>query len=238
MSAPRIIVTCEHASENIPDRCRADLAAYAESQEPHRRVDWGAPEIAGPLAQLLGAPLFLGDICRLAVDLNRSLDNPDLHAPPIRDGASQQRAWLVDTFHKPFRSAVRDRIGETIANSDSVLHLSIHSFTSVFYGVPRAVDLGVLFDPDRPAEAALGDAWTDALRAARPDLRIHPNQPYEGKADGHTTALRSMYPDGNYIGIEIELSQGLPLQADSQAWAALLAQTLRACWGAGAEDAR
>lgn len=229
MNAPRAIVTCEHASPLIPESCRSDLVPYAAEQESHRLFDWGAAEVARPLARSLGAPLFLGDVCRLAIDLNRSLDNPELHAPPIRDGDPSRRARLAETRYKPFREAARAAADDAVAQCGRVLHLSVHTFTPILDGAARSVDIGILFDPDRAEENQLGLAWIEALRAARPDLRVHPNQPYEGKADGHTTALRAVYPSDKYIGIEIELSQALPLRRDARAWATLLAETLRSC---------
>lgn len=229
MNAPRVIVTCEHASPRIPESCRADLVPYAAEQETHRLYDWGAAEVARPLARAFKAPLFLGDVCRLAIDLNRSLDSPELHAPPIRDGEPSRRARLAETRYKPFRAAALAAASEGVAQCGRILHLSVHTFTPVLDGARRSVDIGILFDPDRAEENRLGLAWIEALRTARPDLRIHANQPYEGKADGHTTALRAQYPDAQYSGVEIELSQALPLRRDARAWAALLAETLRSC---------
>jgi predicted N-formylglutamate amidohydrolase len=41
------------------------------------------------------------------------------------------------------------------ASKKPVLHLSIHSFTPIWSGVERKVDIGILFDPDNKSEAEL-----------------------------------------------------------------------------------
>ena len=40
-------------------------------------------------------------------------------------------------------------------------------------------------------------------------LRVRMNYPYQGRSDGHTTALRRLFGSGEYIGIELEVNQAL-----------------------------
>jgi predicted N-formylglutamate amidohydrolase len=84
-------------------------------------------------------------------------------------------------------------------------------------GRTRAVDVGLLFDPRRAAEAALARAWRDALATGGPPLRVRFNRPYRGTADGLTTTLRRQFADGAYLGLELEVNQAFPA-ASASAW--------------------
>jgi hypothetical protein len=61
-----------------------------------------------------------------------------------------------------------------------VLHLSCHRFTPKLRGVRRTTDIGLLFDPARPAEAAFCRRWRTAILAQGPRLRVRYNDPYPG----------------------------------------------------------
>jgi predicted N-formylglutamate amidohydrolase len=73
--------------------------------------------------------------------------------------------------------------------------------------VERAVDIGILFDPDKKSETDYSHQFKDELDKNLPDLKIRFNQPYRGTDDGITTWLRNFYPDADYTGIEIEVNQ-------------------------------
>ena len=97
--------------------------------------------------------------------------------------------------------------------------LSVHSFTPRFQGVTRDVDVGLLYDPRRPAERALCTEWIALLRARAPELRLRRNQPYRGDSDGLTTHLRGVL-GARYLGVELEVSQRFPAGAAAR-WRAL-----------------
>lgn len=221
----QILVTCEHAKEDIPESCLSLLAEYAAAQEMHRRFDWGAEPIAHALAALLDAPLYLGQYTRLAIDLNRSLDHPALFSPPMAQASSALRQSLIDQLYLPFRQRVEDHVSSCIRDGRAVLHLSLHSFTPVYEGTPRSVQLGILYNDSRSIEGAFADLLHGAYASAYPELCIRRNEPYLGTDDGHTTALRQRFPD-NYAGIEIEYCQGFDLVADAEKWAGPIARAL------------
>jgi predicted N-formylglutamate amidohydrolase len=115
------------------------------------------------------------------------------------------REVLLERWYRPFREAVRADLETVVARRGTVLHLSVHSFTPRLGGELRDYDVGILYDPARPAERAFAGAWRDALAEA--GLTVRRNQPYRGNADGHTTSLRRVFPDSRYQGIELELNQ-------------------------------
>ncbi len=85
--------------------------------------------------------------------------------------------------------------------------MGVHTFAPELHGERRNADVGLLYDPRREWEKRVVDRMTPALSAQ--GFRVRRNYPYRGDADGHTTSLRRLYPDGKYAGIEIEINQAL-----------------------------
>lgn len=223
----QFIVTAEHASAAIPPECQALLDAYLPHCETHQIFDPGARAIAEELASRLSCPLFCGAYTRLAVDLNRSIGNGAQFSPPLFEAPEALKAELLQKYYLPFRQDVLTAVREACERRKSVIHISIHSYTKRFRGQSRSVDCGVLFDATRNAESAMGRAWAKALQAVLPDFDVRCNQPYDGAEDGHTTALRRLFPESSYFGLEIELSQDLDLESDAESIAKILVTTLK-----------
>ena len=89
------------------------------------------------------------------------------------------------------------------------MHVAVHSFTPELDGHVRNADIGLLYDSRRPREAALCRRWRAILARMAPDLRVRYNYPYRGNTDGLGTWLRKRHPAERYLGIEIEINQGL-----------------------------
>ena len=111
-----------------------------------------------------------------------------------------------------------------------ILHLSIHSFTPELNGEIRNADLGILYDPSRKEESALAKKIQKNLILIAPDLRVRKNYPYQGKNDGHTTALRKIFPPEKYIGFEIEMNQAYLQKISPQKMAGILMESLFWFW--------
>jgi predicted N-formylglutamate amidohydrolase len=106
----------------------------------------------------------------------------------------------------------RQRVEAIVSSSDGgtpVIHLSSHSFTPVLDGHARNADVGLLCDPARPFETAMAARWKAAFAEHAPALRVRRNYPYKGRNDGLTSSLRRRFPSESYVGMEIELNQGL-----------------------------
>lgn len=203
------VVTCEHAGNRVPGELTRVMAPARAMLRTHRGWDPGALEAAVDFARALGCWLYASDVSRLVIDLNRSLGAPDLLGPPLRGLPGPARERILARHYRPYRREVERRIA-TLAARGPVTHLSVHTFTPVRNGVRRDVDVGLLFDPGRPRERALCEAWKSVLELSAPDLRVRPNQPYAGTDDGFTTHLRTRFPDDRYAGIELELNQRFP----------------------------
>lgn len=227
--AGMIVVTCEHASHHIPAAWEHLFAGAANMLLSHWGWDPGARELAAELAAAWSAPLYEGHASRLLIDLNRSLENPEIWSQYSRVLDAPQKSALVDGIWQPFRRAAADAVAKAVHARGSCLHISVHSFTPVWNGVRRETDIGLLYDPARRWEEAVVDALRQRLVAHLPELVIRLNDPYEGISDGHTTALRRQYPDAAYAGIEWEVNQAWV--ADPSRWTALRHRILAAIDG-------
>ncbi len=107
-----------------------------------------------------------------------------------------------------------------MARGRRVVHISSHSFTAELDGKVRSADVGLLYHPARRGEAELCARWKASLGAIAPGFRVRRNYPYAGKGDGLTSHLRLRFPSAAYVGIELEVNQGIVLSAGQQ-WLAL-----------------
>ncbi|MCA9310101.1 MAG: N-formylglutamate amidohydrolase [Phycisphaerales bacterium] len=224
-----LLVTCEHGGNHVPPRYQPLFAAAGDILATHRGLDLGALPVALHLADRCAAPIIFSTTTRLLIDLNRSLDQPDVFSEFSRGVSDAERAGIIAEYYQPHRSSVQRTIAAAIRAGHCVLHLGIHSCTDVLNGAVRDLDISLLFDPARAVETLFCDAWRTELRAQAPTLRYPFNEPYQGSADGLTTTLRTTFAPDDYLGIEVELRQGMIADAeDRRRTGDLLADTLPA----------
>lgn len=201
------LVTCEHAVNAVPPD-QAALFTDSALLSSHRGWDPGALDAAEAWAAALNAPLFAASVTRLLCDANRAPTNPAVWSAVTRALPAAEKRTILARWHAPHRDAVGARAAALLEDGNRVLHLAAHSFTPVLNGQVRNMDLGLLYDPSRPAEKALAEAWRRELRHACPGLRIRLNAPYRGASDGLPTALRKRLGP-RYMGFEVEFNQAL-----------------------------
>lgn len=206
---PGVVLTCEHAGRRVPREVAPLFRGAAEVLRTHRGWDIGALAVAERMRDRLGAPLVVTEISRLVVEANRSLDHPALFSGFTRRLDERMKAHLIGAYWEPFRREAGAAVDAAIRRCGSVVHLSVHSFTPEWKGRVREVDIGLLHDPGRAGEAALCRRWRAALNREAPDLRVRLNRPYAGWTDGHCTALRSRLSGRRYLGVEVEVNNGL-----------------------------
>jgi predicted N-formylglutamate amidohydrolase len=206
-----LVVSCEHGGNRVPSRYRSLFARGQRTLDSHRGWDPGALELARAISRACRAPLVATTTTRLLVECNRSLDHPQLFSEFTRGLDAVERGRIVRRYYLPHRLAVTGSILGALCRHGRVVHIGVHTFTPVWRGRRRAVDVGVLYDPRRPAEVMVGDLLVGHLKHFVPGLRVHRNRPYSGRTDGLTTTLRSSLPASRYAGIEIEVNQALAL---------------------------
>ena len=203
----RLFITCEHAGNVVPKEYRHLFVGHEHLLPTHRGWDPGALLLAREMARRFAAPLYFEETTRLLVDLNRSVGTPSLHSEPTHHLSRPERRAILDVYYHPHRRRVDAAVGELMASGDRIVHIASHSFTPELHGHVRTADIGLRYDPGRPGEVALCDAWLAALKAADPSLRLRRNYPYIGKSDGVAQALRRLHPPDRYVGVELEVNQ-------------------------------
>lgn len=177
LRAAPTVITCEHASERLP----APFEWPVEDQRlcgTHWAYDLGAREVAFELAARLRAPCVASRFTRLLVDPNREEHHKDLFRA-VAEGATvrlnatlseAERAERIARYYRPYHEAV----DAVLAYADAPVLLSVHSFTPVYEGRVRELELGVLFNKEERAARALGRA----LSAEFPGVAY--NEPWSG----------------------------------------------------------
>jgi predicted N-formylglutamate amidohydrolase len=199
-----IIVTCEHAGNQVPETFAHIFENLQDVLQSHRGWDPGALEMAKFLAAECNAPFFCCETTRLLIEPNRSLDSHQLYSEYSRMLFETHHEQMLNGYYYPYRNGVEEVLTKM---SKPAVHLSIHTFTPVLDGKVRELDMGLLYDPDRPSESDFTNRLYDALEQTLPFLTIRLNEPYKGIDDGFTSYLRTKFPAKDYIGIEIEVNQ-------------------------------
>lgn len=183
-----IVFVCEHASPAIPAHLH-ELGLTAEDRYSHAVWDPGALAVAQALALRFDAPLVAGGVSRLVYDCNRPPEAPSampaqserIAVPGNLDLDAAARAERVVRYYVPFR----DALAAALDRRSAPVLVTLHSFTPLFHGAPRAVEIGVLHDRDtRLADALLADQGPLAGRD------VQRNAPY-GPDDGVTHTLQT-----------------------------------------------
>lgn len=186
-----LIFVCEHASNRIPEAL-GDLGLDADARASHIAWDPGAMEVALLLAEALDSPLVAAKFSRLVYDCNRPPEAPGAmlavsettEVPGNRDLSPSAREARALEIYEPFHAELSQLIDKRAAEGRAAALVTVHSFTPVFLGVSRAVELGLLHDVDsRLVDAMLPRA------AALTGLRTERNAPY-GPEDGVTHTLK------------------------------------------------
>ena len=228
--AADFLLVCEHASYHIPE-AYDDLGLSADARLAHIAWDPGALGLARGLAQRLDAALMAAGVSRLVYDLNR---------PPLAASAMPAKSEVYDvpgnaailpeerlartqSYYLPFHAALHHEIARRIALGRPPVIVTVHSFTPVYFGQKRGVELGVIHDADpRLAVQIVAEAQTQS------DLKTELNQPYSA-ADGVTHMLRLQATPYGLLNVMLEVRNDMiATKAAQNAIADILAPILRA----------
>ena len=201
----KLILTCEHAGNNIPEKHLHLFEAQKTVLETHRGYDPGAFDLFRELSSLSDFKAFHLE-SRLLIEVNRSLHHPALFSEFTGHLSNSEKEILIKKYYLPYRNLVEAGINQYIKKGEEVLHFSVHSFTPELNGNIRNTDIGLLYDPARPSEKEFCERFKKGMKFLKPGLKVRFNYPYLGIADGFTTYLRKKFPQG-YSGIELEVNQ-------------------------------
>ena len=204
-----LVVTCEHGGCDIPRAYEALFSGQEALVHSHRGWDTGALELGRQMADSFGVPLHAATMTRLLIDLNRSIGHRQLFSEITRPLSPACRREIIDRYWRPHRQAVEGEVARHIASGVRVIHVATHSFTPTLNGRQRSADVAWLYDPRRHAESDFVRAWMMDFAQQAPGLRRRRNYPYRGRGDGLTACLRKRHPGETYVGIELEVNQGI-----------------------------
>jgi len=225
-AASRVVLICEHASHFIPARFNG-LGLSDQDRKSHAAWDPGALAVALHLSSALDAKLVSSRVSRLVYDCNRPPDVPD--ATPARSEVvavpgnvgldAAAKADRVASYYQPFQQAVAKAIAAT---TDPIL-VTVHSFTPIYHGQKRDVEIGVLHDTDR----RLADVLL-TLAPEHTNMKVLRNQPY-GPEHGVTHTLKEHGLPGHHPNVMLEIRNDLiATQAQQAQVSAMLAGWLAA----------
>jgi predicted N-formylglutamate amidohydrolase len=211
------MIVCEHASNSIP-ASYAGLGLVEAALESHIAWDPGALAVAETMSSQLDSPLIAQRFSRLLYDCNRPPSSQaavpalsEVYPIPGNAGLSTtDRQARVDRFYTPFQDTLTDCLDQRIKAGFAPVIVTVHSFTPVYKGNRRAVELGILHDTD----SRLADALLEATKD-RAGLVIRRNEPY-GAADGVTHTLIEHGVSRGLLNVMVEIRNNLIADKGSQ----------------------
>ena len=221
-------LTADHAGRAIPRRL-GDLGVPESELDRHIAWDIGIAGVTERLADALDATAVLQAYSRLVIDCNRQPEwdsaipvVSELTPIPGNEGisAAGREARRRDIF-LPYHQAIGELLDRRARAERRTVLVAMHSFTPVFKGEARNVEVGVLYNHD----ARLARIMLD-LFGAEGDLVVGDNAPYAiTEASDYTVPVHG---EGRGLPhVEIEIRQDLIADAAGQeAWAARLARLL------------
>ncbi len=222
-----IVLVCEHASNRIPAALNG-LGLSEAALTSHAAWDPGAQSIALLLSKSLDAVLVSAGFSRLVYDLNRPPEHPDAmravseiyEIPGNMHLSAQDRNARTASLYTPFHNEVDRIVHRYQAEGRTPVLVTIHTFTPVYLGKTRAVELGILHDTDTQL--------ADQILAAAPaitDLVTRRNEPY-GPDDGVTHSLQMHALPHGLLNVMLEIRNDLVTTAEQQTRVAQIIETL------------
>ena len=201
-----IVLVCEHASAHIPEQYDG-LGLSPSDRNSHAVWDPGAMALAEELSHRLQAPLVASGVSRLVYDCNRPPSSPSamparsevINVPGNTALSQAERDARAATFYAPFCGALR----EAVERVDAPILVTVHSYTPVFHGQTRAVEIGILHDSD----TRLADAMLD-LSHQHTSANVQRNAPY-GPEDGVTHTLKEHGVAHGHLNVMLEVRNDL-----------------------------
>jgi len=227
--ASDFMLAADHAGRLIP-RALGTLGLPQSELARHIAWDIGIAGVTEGLSETLDATAVLQSYSRLVIDCNRALGHPT-SIPPVSEltevpgniGVSDgERDRRRQAIFDPYHAAIVELLDARNAAGRRTILAAMHSFTPVFKGVVRRVEVSVLFHHETP----LWRIMLDLLRGEG-DLAVGANQPYAITDDSDYTV--PVHGEGRGLPhVEIEIRQDLIAEPAGQlAWARHLARVFR-----------
>jgi predicted N-formylglutamate amidohydrolase len=225
-SGSDFFLTADHAGRVIP-RKLGKLGLPESELDRHIAWDIGIAGVTEGLSAALDATAVLQTYSRLVIDCNR---DPSVASsiPEVSEATSipgniglsaEDRAVRRRDIFDPYHARIRELLDARQAAARRVVFVAMHSFTPVFKGESRAMQIGVLYNRD----ARVANIMLDLLRAEG-DLEVGDNAPYA--VSDLTDYGAPVHAEKRGLAhVEIEIRQDLIADASGQAaWTERLAR--------------
>jgi predicted N-formylglutamate amidohydrolase len=224
------VLTADHAGKTIPRRL-GTLGVSAVDLERHIAWDIGIAGVTENLSRVLDATAVLQTYSRLVIDCNRDPSWPSAmpaiseftEIPGNADLSEADRLARTSEIFLPYHHRIATLLDARAASGRRTILVAMHSFTPVFKGEPRMIEVGVLYF----RRTRLAKAMLELLRNES-DLTVGENAPYALTEDSDY----SIPFHGERRGlehVEIEIRQDLIASPAGQAaWADRFARLLTA----------
>lgn len=213
-TAGSFVFTCEHATNLLPEwqATHRDLPLL----EDHWGWDIGAADLTRALSSRTGSAAVLSRFSRLICDPNRDPEDEsfvvcevDGHPFSFNRAVDRtERRRRHDRYAEPFHAAIDRTLGERVETREPVRLVSIHSFTPMYLGTTRPMEVGVLFD------AYDEEAWRLEGALDEAGFAVALNAPYSGY-DGLIYSARRHGQTHGVVYLELEVRQDLIATARS-----------------------
>jgi predicted N-formylglutamate amidohydrolase len=224
------LLAADHAGALMP-RALGDLGLPAGERYRHIAWDIGIARTTALLADHLDAVAILQRYSRLVIDCNRDPRVPS-SIPDVSEvttvpgnlglGEGDRTARRRAVF-EPYHQKITALLDERRTAGRPTAYIAMHSFTPVYKGMARAMQIGVLYNRDTRLAHALLD-----LLGAEGDLTVGDNAPYS-VSDETDYSIPVHGERRGLAHVEIEIRQDLIAEeAGQRAWAARLARLLPA----------
>lgn len=222
-----IVLVCEHASNCIPNGLDT-LGLSNDALKSHAAWDPGAKAIALLLSKSLDATLVTAGFSRLVYDLNRPPEHRDAmravseiyEIPGNRNLSQHDRQARTEGLYKPFHDEVDLVLDRCQAETRMPVLVTIHTFTPVYLGKKRDVEIGILHGSD----TRLADEILQAAPRVT-DLTTLRNEPY-GPQDGVAHSLEIHALPRGILNVMLEIRNDLVATTEQQLHVAQTVETL------------
>jgi predicted N-formylglutamate amidohydrolase len=174
------VLTADHAGKIIP-RSLGTLGVASADLERHIAWDIGIAGVTENLSRALDATAVLQTYSRLVIDCNRDPSWPSAMPaiseftaiPGNADLSEADRMARTSEIFLPYHRRIAALLDARAATGRRAVLVAMHSFTPVFKGEPRAIEVGVLYF----RRTRLADVMLELLRNEG-DLTVGENAPY------------------------------------------------------------
>ncbi len=226
--ASDFFLTADHAGRAVP-RSLGDLGVPQREWERHIAWDIGIAAVTERLARALDAVAVLQTYSRLVIDCNRRPDwdsaipviSEHTEIPGNRTLSTAEREARCREIFDPYHQQIAALLDRRMVAGRRTILVAMHSFTPVFKGETRNVEIGVLYNRDIRLAAIMLD-----LFRAEGDLAVGDNAPY-AITDTSDYTVPTHGEARGLAHVEIEIRQDLIATVAGQvAWVARLARLL------------